>query len=307
MKASDLQLLDDLDVRPDEGTIRRNNRRMLLWDADAFGSLRKQLIDSVGLTRARAVLRRFGFGEGFRDAQAARERLQYAGDRDQWRECFALLRGEGKVLASPQRLRFEREAGTFELTVDWHDSYEAVQHRRVFGRCDEPVCWVSTGYVSGFATACFGEEVFIVERECAATGSGSVCRVEGKTRRAWGPAGDRLAADHTERPGPGARPAAGASQRRSMARVIDLVRELEQAVERASVMSAGDTPLPGAGALPGDSDGEVVALADLEKRYILSVLERFDGNRTHTARALGIGSNTLWRKLKAWGVPPARE
>ena len=23
--------------------------------------------------------------------------------------------------------------------------------------------------------------------------------------------------------------------------------------------------------------------------------------------ALGIGSNTLWRKLKAWGVPPARE
>ena len=48
-------------------------------------------------------------------------------------------------------------------------------------------------------------------------------------------------------------------------------------------------------------------MADLERRYILQVLDRFDGNRTHTAKALGIGANTLWRKLKSWGVPPARE
>ena len=51
---------------------------------------------------------------------------------------------------------------------------------------------------------------------------------------------------------------------------------------------------------------EVMPLAEVEKRYILDVLQRFDGNRTHTARALGIGTNTLWRKLKAWGEPPAR-
>ena len=50
----------------------------------------------------------------------------------------------------------------------------------------------------------------------------------------------------------------------------------------------------------------VVPLAELERRYVLKVLERFNGNRTHTARALGIGTNTLWRKLKAWGQPPAR-
>ena len=51
---------------------------------------------------------------------------------------------------------------------------------------------------------------------------------------------------------------------------------------------------------------EVIELAELEKRYILRVLASFNGNRTHTARALGIGTNTLWRKLKAWGEPPAR-
>ena len=51
---------------------------------------------------------------------------------------------------------------------------------------------------------------------------------------------------------------------------------------------------------------ELRPLAEVEKEYVLFVLNRFDGNRTHAAKALGIGSNTLWRKLKKWGVPPAR-
>lgn len=54
-------------------------------------------------------------------------------------------------------------------------------------------------------------------------------------------------------------------------------------------------------------DGNIIPLAELERRYILRVLAKLGGNRTHTARALGIGTNTLWRKLKAWGEPPARE
>ena len=52
--------------------------------------------------------------------------------------------------------------------------------------------------------------------------------------------------------------------------------------------------------------GEVLTMAEIEKRYILEVLSHYSGNRTLTAKALGIGGNTLWRKLKSWGVPPAR-
>jgi len=48
-------------------------------------------------------------------------------------------------------------------------------------------------------------------------------------------------------------------------------------------------------------------LAAVERRYVMGALDNCDGNRTKAARALGIGSNTLWRKLKAWGVPPARD
>ena len=95
------------------------------------------------------------------------------------------------------------------------------------------------------------------------------------------------------------------------------VRELQNAIERAVVL-AGDRSKVSKSDLPAEvRDGgsgtngvvinEILPMADVERRYVLQVLERFEGNRTHTAKALGIGANTLWRKLKSWGVPSARD
>lgn len=90
------------------------------------------------------------------------------------------------------------------------------------------------------------------------------------------------------------------------------VRELEHAMERAVIIAEGKpkievTDLPpeivrrGA---PPLLDGPVERLADVERRHILLALERCGGNRTKAAKALGIGANTLWRKLRAYGVAP---
>jgi DNA-binding NtrC family response regulator len=57
-----------------------------------------------------------------------------------------------------------------------------------------------------------------------------------------------------------------------------------------------DDPL----ALPPPLDGEGT-LEEMEKRYILYVLNKHKGNRAQTASVLGIGRNTLWRKLKSYG------
>ena len=43
-------------------------------------------------------------------------------------------------------------------------------------------------------------------------------------------------------------------------------------------------------------------LSDIEKRVILETLEKYDGNRTRSAEALGIGRRTLIRKLHEYGV-----
>ena len=86
------------------------------------------------------------------------------------------------------------------------------------------------------------------------------------------------------------------------------VRELEHAMERAVVLAEGkphieesDLPPEIAGSSPGDAgEEEPLVLAEIERRHILRVLEKMGGNRKETARALGIGANTLWRKLRQY-------
>lgn len=47
-----------------------------------------------------------------------------------------------------------------------------------------------------------------------------------------------------------------------------------------------------------------VKLKDVEKLYIITTLRDNKGNKTHTAKSLGIGLRTLQRKLKSYGVGP---
>jgi len=87
------------------------------------------------------------------------------------------------------------------------------------------------------------------------------------------------------------------------------VRELENAMERAVALARvertelDDLPEEVRNAVAGPSlSGPVKALETIEKDYILVVLERNEGNRTLTAEQLGIGTATLHRKLKAYGL-----
>ncbi len=195
MDASELKLVELLDFVPERGRISFRDHRMLLWDADAFGSLRKELFDNVGVDAARGILRRFGFANGYRDALSTRQLFSWPSDAEWWRSCPALQGQEGKVLAQVEALEVDKAGGRFELAVRWNDSYEAAQHLRVLGAAHEPVCWTLAGYASGFSTAVMGEEVFVVEEHCAAAGHDE-CRVVGKTRRAWGAEGDRVASEY---------------------------------------------------------------------------------------------------------------
>ena len=89
------------------------------------------------------------------------------------------------------------------------------------------------------------------------------------------------------------------------------VRELENAIERAvalgrnNLIDLDDLPEEVRQAIPTPSvSGPVRALEEVEKDYILAVLDLNRRNRTRTAQQLGIGSATLSRKLKSYGVAP---
>ena len=49
---------------------------------------------------------------------------------------------------------------------------------------------------------------------------------------------------------------------------------------------------------PPTADSPLRRLEDVESDYILGVLRRCKNNQARAARVLGIGRNTLWRKLR---------
>ncbi len=46
---------------------------------------------------------------------------------------------------------------------------------------------------------------------------------------------------------------------------------------------------------------QILPLAEVERRYVLHVLDLLDGNKALTARRLGLDRKTLYRKLQRWG------
>ncbi len=88
------------------------------------------------------------------------------------------------------------------------------------------------------------------------------------------------------------------------------VRELENAMERAVALARGsrvelaDLPeeIRQAFPKPVATTGAVRPLEEIEKEYILAALELNGGNQTRTAAQLRIGSATLYRKLKRYGL-----
>ncbi|MBZ5528404.1 MAG: sigma-54 dependent transcriptional regulator [Acidobacteriia bacterium] len=91
------------------------------------------------------------------------------------------------------------------------------------------------------------------------------------------------------------------------------VRELENAIERAVALSSGpvlhvaDLPsnliYPSGDRLP--EKGELLPLEELERRAILRTLRETGGDKLATARLLGIGKTTLYRKLKLYHMDSA--
>jgi DNA-binding NtrC family response regulator len=102
------------------------------------------------------------------------------------------------------------------------------------------------------------------------------------------------------------------------------VRELEHSLDRACTLSSGPvlhlgdlptqlqnfhlqnrravTVVAAPLGAPGSTRTPVLPLAQLEKQAILETLSKLNGDKLLTARLLGIGKTTLYRKLKEYGI-----
>ena len=178
-------LMQHLRFSPENGRIWLDNRRMLLVDAFSIGTLRRELIDSLGIEPARGLLTRMGYASGTRDADLA-QRVRDAGEpyRESFLSGMSMSALEGVAMVEPLRVEMDVEAGVFYGEYPWRDSSEGEIHVTNYGVGPDSVCWTQVGYACGYASVFMGRPIIFREVQCCGMGH-EVCRVIGKPLEQW--------------------------------------------------------------------------------------------------------------------------
>lgn len=178
-------LADRVRFSPELGRVWRDGERCVLLTDIAVGALREQMINLLGWNTARQVFWNLGFAEGLRcaaSAKALRPGTSYFDAFAVGPQAHALTGfGWTEIL----ELCADQGAGTFEGHFLVHDSFEAGTHLAKIGVSTDPVCWLQTGFASGFATAFAGQPIIMREVECAGMGH-AACLLIGRPEAAWG-------------------------------------------------------------------------------------------------------------------------
>jgi two-component system response regulator HydG len=185
--------IDDLMARlhfaPAEGRIWLDDQRMQLIHTSAMGVLRRELIESLGIERARGLLTRMGYNSGAHDAELARRLRPQAAVADMFAVGPQLHALEGMVKVDLVRQEMDIARGQYRGEFIWRHSSEDEVHVHTYGIGVEPVCWMQIGYASGYTSVFMGRPVLFREVECRATGS-EHCRIIGKPVEEWDDAED---------------------------------------------------------------------------------------------------------------------
>ena len=172
-----------------EGRIWLDEERVVLLRSSELRGLRRELIDALGMQRAKGLLTRMGYISGKMDAERARRLRPEASLFDVFSVGPQSHMVTGQVKVIPQKLDWNEEENYFHAIFDWENSFEAEIFLSEFGSGFEPVCWAQIGYASGFTTQFMGRQIYFKETCCTACGH-QTCRIEGRLAEDWEDAED---------------------------------------------------------------------------------------------------------------------
>ncbi len=182
------ELVSRLHFDAREGRIWLNDQRMLLLHNSAMGVLRQELIEGLGLDKARGLITRMGYNCGANDADLAQKFRRFDRPIDAVYIGPQLHMLEGVARVEKVKLELDEEAGHFLGEFNWHGSAEAEAHVQIYGIGSHTVCWQQTGYASGFVSRFMGRPVVFREIQCRAQGAPH-CVIVGRPAEAWAETG----------------------------------------------------------------------------------------------------------------------
>lgn len=168
----------------ESGQIWLHEHRMLLLHVEALAGLRRDLIDTLGMDRAKTLFTRMGYSSGRHDAELVRTRTLCNNDEQHFMTGPLLHTLEGVVKCTPMKLSVDRAAGKFFGEDVWENSWEGQWHRKQYGAGSTPVCWSLIGYACGYTSTFMGRPILYREVECVGMGH-AACRIIGKPLEEW--------------------------------------------------------------------------------------------------------------------------
>jgi len=183
-----LPAMDDIQnllrFESEEGRIWLAEERMILLRSSELRGLRRELIDSLGMERAKGLLIRMGYVAGQQDADTAKRLRPDATIFDTFSVGPQSHMMTGQVKVTPIKVELDEERRSFHGQFQWENSFEAEIFLAEYGVSYEPVCWSQIGYASGFTSRFVGRQILFREQGCVGCGE-KVCRIEGRPVEEW--------------------------------------------------------------------------------------------------------------------------
>lgn len=177
-----------IDGNPRRGRLSMLNRSGKFVDLEAQAVERRQLIEMMGVERARGLQYRMGFEHGRRDAQ---RHIQTFNKNTRLALQAALVFGQlqGRFVAETKNFEFNLDESTLHREVELTACSEAAIQTMTRSGWDECVCWNTAGYLSGHVSEILGRHVITLETSCLAHG-GEACNFTSRLDAEFGAEAD---------------------------------------------------------------------------------------------------------------------
>lgn len=177
-------LTDLIRFSHEDGKVWFGEQRMLLMHVSAMAAFRRELLNSIGVERAKGFFLRLGYQGGLRDAELSRRLRPDCSDIDIFLTGPQLHALKGMVKANPIKIEIDQKSGHFYAEFEWVNSWEVEVVKTELGQMEEPACWSLLGYACAFTSSFMGSEIIFREVSCRGCGDDQ-CLIIGKPAAEW--------------------------------------------------------------------------------------------------------------------------
>lgn len=179
-----LDLSEQIRFQSAEGKIWFGEQRMLLMQVSSMANFRRELVNSLGIERAKGFFMRMGYQSGVKDAELARHLRPHSSELDIFLAGPQLHSLKGMVKVRPIQIDLDQQSGHFYGELEWIDSFEVEICQTELGMMEDPACWALLGYACAYTSSFMGREIIFRETSCRGCGD-EKCLITGKPAEEW--------------------------------------------------------------------------------------------------------------------------